>query len=241
MSPIRYNMTIGETTSFLRNKIQELTAEKFTLYPFQEIPTMEIPSELTKYNFNQREAYDVLDDFDKPPDKLTASQKVLRKKYLNIVLSLMDTMNNDVKNQITQMINNDDMNEEQRNMLRKYALGNYDPAFNTIKRVINLLIKELDPNACTPTACTPVDCKPTACTPVDCKPTACKPTACKPTACTPTACTPTACTPTPCTPTACDPAVKKTPFIIAISVLSIFLVIMIIIIIYLGISRSRSR
>ena len=177
MSPIRYNMAIGETTSFLRNKIQELTAEKFTLYPFQEIPTMQIPSELTKYNFNQREAYDVLDDFDKPPDKLTDNQKVLRKKYLNIVLALMDTFSDAAKKKITQMIDNDDMTAEQREDLRKYALGNYDPAFNTIKRVINLLIKELDPN--TPTACTTTSC-------------------------------------------------NKTPFIIAISILSVFLVIMII-------------
>ena len=198
MSSITYNdMTIGEVSSFIKNKIKELTTEQFTLYPFQEIQ-MEIPPEYKKYNFNQREAYDVLDDFDKPPDKLTDNQKVLRKKYLNIVLALMDKFSVAAKEYIAQMIDNE-KDAQQREGLRQYALGNYDPAFNTIKRVINLLIKELDPN------------------------------------------TTTACTPTPCTPTVCDPPVNKTPFIITISVLSIFLVIMIIIIIYLGISRSRSR
>jgi hypothetical protein len=163
------NKKLIDIFSTLTLKAKELTAERFTLYPFQEIP-MEIPPEYEKYKFNQREAYDVLDDFDKPPDKLTDNQKVLRKKYLNIVLALMDTFSVEAKKKITQMIDNDYMNAQQREDLRKYALGNYEPAFNTLKRIINLLIKELDPN------------------------------------------------------TTCN----KTPFIIAISILSVFLVIMII-------------
>jgi len=173
--------TIRDIFLAFTSKAKELTSkssEGFTLYPFPEIPTMEIPPEYEKYKFNQREAYDVLDDFDKPADKLTDNQKVLRKKYLNIVLALMDTFSDAAKKKITKMIDNDDMTAEQRDDLRKYALGNYEPAFNTIKRVINLLIKELDP----PTVCTV------------------------------------------CTTTSCS----KTPFIIAISILSVFLVIMII-------------
>ena len=155
----------------VKNKINELTAEKFTLYPFpEEGKLLEIPPEFKKYNINPREAYDVLDDFDKTPDKLTDNQKVLRKKYLNIVLALMDNMSGEAKKNITKMIDNDNMNAAQREDLRTYVLGNYDPAFTTIKRIINLLIKELDSN------------------------------------------------------TACN----KTPFIIAISILSVFLVIMII-------------
>ena len=166
--------------STLTLKAKELiskSSEGFTLPQYKE-SKMEIPPEYEKYKFNQREAYDVLDDFDKPPDKLTDNQKVLRKKYLNIVLALMDTFSDEVKKYITQMIDNDDMNAQQRDDLRKYALGNYEPAFNTIKRVINLLIKELDSN------------------------------------------------------TTCN----KTPFIIAISILSVFLVIMII---YLIVSRLK--
>jgi hypothetical protein len=175
--------------SLLLSKFNKLTSEGFTLYPFKEVEfgdldqltneqkkVIEIQKEMQKkYNFVQREAYDVLDDFDKTPDKLTDSQKVLRKKYLNIVLSLMDTFSEDAKKIIRQMIDNDNMNAEERDNLRKYALGNYEPAFNTIKRVINLLIKELDPN-------------------------------------------------TTCNKTTCN----KTPFIIAISILAVCLVVMII-------------
>ena len=193
---------IKKQISILPEKLAELNVEPFTLYPFDSSMSILIPPEFKKYNINPREVYDVLDDFDKTPDKLTDNQKVLRKKYLNIVLELMDIMSGEAKKKITQMIDSGNDSERTKEDLRKYVLGNYDPSFNTIKRIINLLITELDSN--------------------------------NPTACTPTACTPTACTPTACTPTDCTPPVNKTPFIIAISILSIFLVIMIIISIYLG-------
>ena len=164
---------ILELIKIVKDKSNKLTTEGFTLYPFPEKEKLkEIPPEYKKYNIDPREAYDVLDDFDKTPDKLTDNQKVLRKKYLNIVLALMDIMSGEAKKNITQMIDNDNMNAAQREDLRKYVLGNYDPAFTTIKRIINLLIKELDSNTA---------------------------------------------------------ACNKTPFIIAISILSVFLVIMIIV------------
>ena len=151
--------------------------DHFMLPPFEE--GMPIPEELKQYyDIKDREVYDVITDFDKSPSELSNIQKQLRKKYLGIILSLMNQSNDMIKNIIaknlnsmptgstsweetqeptptrttvlTQTITNDQTQDitmapegyqEEVNFL-----DNYEPLFNTIKRIINLLIMEIDLN-----------------------------------------------------------------------------------------------
>lgn len=58
---------------------------------------------LVKYNVDQREVYNVIDDFDQSPNNLSKEKAELRKKYLNIILSVMDDKNDMMKRTLTQM------------------------------------------------------------------------------------------------------------------------------------------
>ena len=136
--------------------------EGFNLPEFKEEPLPEeIENILKPYKITQRELYDVIDAFDESPDKLSSNQKELRKKYLQIILQFMDKYKDDLKNMLKEKINPTDSDT------LKYGLGNVDPIFNTIKRIINLLIIEIDLASetknvsCNPTPCNPTPCDPT--------------------------------------------------------------------------------
>jgi hypothetical protein len=140
----------------------------------QERPNDIVLQDLVKYNVNILEVYEVIDDFDKSPNNLSKEKAELRKKYLNIILSIMDDRNNMMKNILSQMANSQvwtkpnpgsiEMTTLDARVLRfiggnsdprmkeiflLYGLGNYDPAFDTIKRIIKLLIMEIDLNGTT--------------------------------------------------------------------------------------------
>lgn len=145
--------------------------EHFTLPPYppaqniislkdqlNQRPDDPILTDLIKYNVDQREIYDVIDDFDQSPNNLSDNKKVLRKKYLNIILSVMDDRNNMMKSTLTQMANGplfqgpmggQQPDPRMKELFLLYGLGNYEPAFNTIKRIIKLLIMEIDLNGST--------------------------------------------------------------------------------------------
>lgn len=112
-------------------------SEGFSLPPFENLTQMVIPPDFEQYKFDKREFYDVIDDFDIPPDKLTNNQKVLRKKYLNMILSIME-YKDEIKTELQKSLKSDD----------KYTLQNFEASFNTVKRIINLLIMEIDPPSC---------------------------------------------------------------------------------------------
>ena len=115
--------------------------EGFSLPPFEDTlgdPEMTMPPELVKYKINYREFYDVIDDFDTPAIKLTDNKKVLRKKYLNIILSIMDEHKDRIKDEIKNGIESNNLPNGMN------LLANFDASFNTVKRIINLLIMEID-------------------------------------------------------------------------------------------------
>jgi hypothetical protein len=155
--------------------------EHFTLPPYTQDarsfkdqldhhPDDPLLKELIKYNVDQREVYDVIKDFDQTPNNLSDNKKTLRKKYLNIVLSVMDDKNDMVKTAFTQMASGpmfqgpmggqgpiggqgqgpmEGPDQKMKEMFLLYGLGNYDPGYNTIKRIIKLLIMEIDLNGST--------------------------------------------------------------------------------------------
>ena len=181
--------------------------EHFMLPPFEE--GMPIPEELKQYyDIKDREVYDVITDFDKSPSELSNIQKQLRKKYLGIILSLMNQSNDMIKNIIAKNLNSmptgstsweetqdptqdptptrtrmsvpldSDTTQARTTVLTQTItndptqditmaptptrmpiplasegyqedvnfLDNYEALFNTIKRIINLLIMEIDLN-----------------------------------------------------------------------------------------------
>lgn len=154
-------------------------------------PDDPIVKDLVKYNVDHREVYDVINDFDESPNNLSDSKKTLRKKYLNIILSVMDDKNDMMKRTLTQKssgpmfqgpiggqgpmngqgpMDGQGHDPKMREMFLLYGLGNYDPAFNTVKRIIKLLIMEIDLNGSIvtcPTCATQQPC-PTCVTPPPC-------------------------------------------------------------------------
>ena len=144
--------------------------EHFTLPPFpplEQIPNFKdilkshpddpVAQTLVTYNVDQREVYDVISDFDQLPNNLSNDKKVLRKKYLNIILSVMDDKHDTVKSILTKIGTNPSdgpggpggPDPKMKEMFLLYGLGNYDPGYNTIKRIIKLLIMEIDLNGST--------------------------------------------------------------------------------------------
>jgi hypothetical protein len=134
--------------------------ENFILPEFKQEPVPEqIENILKPYNITQREVYDVINDFDEPADKLTLIQKELRKKYLVIILQFMDKYKDDLKKMLKEQLYKDDVNDE----FSKYGLGNIDPTFDTIKRIINLLIIEIDLASETKNASCNIPCNKPSC------------------------------------------------------------------------------
>ena len=167
------------------------TKENFNFGPYKGSETDEdIPKELKKYNVTNREVYDVLTDFDRLPNQLTNKQKQLRKKYLKIILALIDENRDMLKMKISKesgfmnivpLLSGDGGMGGGGGMMGgggaapsagavtggapapapapapgaetfqepepvNYFAVNYDPLVNTIKRIITLLIVEIDLN-----------------------------------------------------------------------------------------------
>jgi len=136
----------------LKQKIASLAKtneEGFVLPPFDEkgMTIGEVPPELKAYNITSREVYDVVNDFDLSPVNLTKTQKELRKKYLNIILIQYENLKKALLTEsnpipINQNIlqNIPPLSQNSQDLLK----ANIDPVFNLIKRIINLLIMEID-------------------------------------------------------------------------------------------------
>ena len=128
-------------------QMQNVRREQFLLPPFDEKSMGEVPPELKQYNVTNRELYDVGKDFDIAPVNLTKTQKELRKKYLYIILTIMNKSRESMKKSLENMIKSPD--GQNTGMLNTGMLNegllNFDATFNLISRIIKLLIVEIDP------------------------------------------------------------------------------------------------
>lgn len=97
-----------------------------------------------KYNVLPSEIKNVLTNFDLQPSLLSDSDKALRKKYLNIILSGINDEVSTLKDKIQDDINN---GNEKSSLL----LTNYDGMVNTVIRIVKLLIGEIDGPVICPT------------------------------------------------------------------------------------------
>ena len=123
-------------------QMRNVRQEQFLLPPFDEKSMGEIPPELKQYNVTNRELYDVSKDFDIAPVNLTKTQKELRKKYLYIILTIMNKSRESIKKSFENMLKSPD---GQNTGMLKEGLVNFDATFNLIRRIIKLLIVEIDP------------------------------------------------------------------------------------------------
>ena len=96
-----------DVIEFIKKMISDLqnVKEDFKLYPFDilnNLKKLKVPEQIRQYyDIKDSEVYDVITDFDKSPSELTINQKQLRKKYLGIILSLMNHNNDTIKMMIT--------------------------------------------------------------------------------------------------------------------------------------------
>ena len=98
---------MGDLIDFIKKTISDLQNQKedFNL-PFEilnmRIKKLKVPEQIRQYyDIKDSEVYDVITDFDKSPSELTINQKQLRKKYLGIIISLMNQSNDVIKMMIT--------------------------------------------------------------------------------------------------------------------------------------------
>lgn len=133
--------------SNIKKRLLELSSsnnvEQFTLIPYPNpdpFPSKLSESELAmvqKYNVIPKEVYSVVEKLDQPPNALTPDDKQLRKKYLNILLQVIDEQAKYFKGLVTSFVEND-----------PHISENYDAAMVLTKRIVNLLLLELDPVVC---------------------------------------------------------------------------------------------
>jgi hypothetical protein len=192
--------------------------ESFTLYPY---PNPEPPLEgkakeyAEKYKLVPKEIYSVIDKFDLSPSSLADKDKQLRKKYLNI---LIDVINNETQTFKAAMLHNEGANSGISP--NAYVVSNVDPAASLIVRIANLLLLEIDPVVCK----TCPECQsPTSC-PTCKEPTPC-PTCKEPIPCPKCPECPVCKEPIPCPRCPdCPPQQSPTPFIIVIVLLIISII-----------------
>jgi hypothetical protein len=113
-----------------KNVKNEKEKEGFTLPPFEESKNID-PNTKTlmgKYNATEREIYDVIDKFDLEPSELTPNERAMRKKYLQILLKMVDNELNDMLSQ---------------QPIDPIMLQNKDSSMKVLKKVISLMIKDL--------------------------------------------------------------------------------------------------
>ena len=137
--------------------------EGFVLPEYKDDFFNDIPDNIKKMGISSREIYDVINDFDMSPVNLSKTQKELRKKYLQFLLNILS--NDQIKSLITQKMSTspDDIasmpnpfastptpltsstpNPPTTPSMQNEMMKNYDATLNTIKRIINLLIMEID-------------------------------------------------------------------------------------------------
>lgn len=109
-----------------------------------------------KYNILPSEIENVIKNFDSEPLKLSDVEKTLRKKYLNIILSIMLDEIRILKDKIQSNLKYDTKSKD-------IILENYDPTVNTIIRIVKLLINEIDGPTICPTCPAQLVCPTTIC------------------------------------------------------------------------------
>ena len=108
--------------------------EHFNISPYTE-PNDEDKTDFEHWGVDRpHELYDVMTKFEKSPSELTATEKTLRKKYLNIA-----------KTQITQK---EPQLKQLISTLDPIAANNFDSGKKLIIRIIDLLISEIEPISC---------------------------------------------------------------------------------------------
>jgi hypothetical protein len=166
---------LGSLMSSLVSNLEK-KREFFVLPEFEKSEfTEEAQMFFTRNNMEEREMYDVVDKFDESPDKLTPNEKELRKKYLTIVLKYIDIYRDEIKLRLKKGLINPSMiysrilgdpqgppqggpqAQSTQDDISKYVIGNVDPTFNTIKRIITLLIMEIE-GPCIKTPCIKTPC-----------------------------------------------------------------------------------
>lgn len=96
-------------------------------------PTPEELEELKKRNIVPEEVYKVVEQFEKPPSTLSTDDKALRKKYLQILLDV---------------INEQAPSGKEMTVMVPELYNNYDASVELIKRIINLMLSEIDKEVC---------------------------------------------------------------------------------------------
>lgn len=97
-----------------------------------------IPPEIKKYNIIPTELYNVVDNFDLEPLKLSDTDKALRTKYLTILLQVIDDYYTQMYNRL----------RETDSPFKDVMVANSDASKNLTIRIIKLLIKEVNPDKC---------------------------------------------------------------------------------------------
>jgi hypothetical protein len=148
---------------------QVSSIEHFTLAPLPNNVRInpEEQSYLNKYNIVPSEVHQVLSNFDEHPINLSDTQRDLRKKYLQILLTVMI----DNFDKLKQIANsNIPPSGPMRDNILMYGIPNIDSTHNTIKRVIKLLILEIDikGTSCPSSSSTSCPTCPTCPAPITC-------------------------------------------------------------------------
>jgi hypothetical protein len=120
--------------------------ESFTLYPYPDPePPLEgkVKEYAEKYKLVPKEIYSVIDKFDIAPSSLSEKDKELRKKYLRI---LIDVVNNESPIYKALMLNNEGANSGISP--NAYVVSNIEPFATLMVRIANLLLLEIDPVVC---------------------------------------------------------------------------------------------
>jgi hypothetical protein len=144
---------INKAYDYMKQMIADLPAivetnkekvESFTLYPYPDPePPLEgkVKEYAEKYKLVPKEIYSVIDKFDIAPSSLSEKDKELRKKYLKILIDVVQNETDTFKGHILTV-------GEHGPASNPFFLSNVDPAASLIVRIANLLLLEIDPVVC---------------------------------------------------------------------------------------------
>ena len=107
----------------------------------------DVQVKLTKYNIIPKEVYDVISKFDYEPAILNDAEKILRKKYLNILLQIIKDESSTLRSNAYSMITGGPLHQTVPEQV-PIIMQNYDLTISLVIRIIKLLILEIDPLVC---------------------------------------------------------------------------------------------
>jgi len=108
--------------------------ESFTIPNIDKIPKPFIDNQfMKKYNVDPKELHSTIANFELPAIEINKVQRALRKKYLNVLLKVIDQ-------ELTTLININPMIP----INIKKDKGNYNALILLIKRIVKLLINEIE-------------------------------------------------------------------------------------------------